>query len=235
MIALLLFISSCLWAQDHPVESLEKEGLVQGLSINLDDKFSVQGGTVVNRMTIASATIHGDIAVDNTTLCVDSANSRVGVGTCAPAVALDGSGAINSTGDGTHSGNNTLSGGVNISSVNVTESAPATPLAGRIYRDRIIGGRVKFNNAGTISDDFNVSSITDNAGAGDWTVNWDLDFATANYSVVCMNRSVAGPNKGFMTQHESTAQAADSVRLLCVDNDVALDATVIYCIASGDQ
>ena len=39
--------------------------------------------------TLASATITGDLTVDTSTLKVDSANNRVGIGTASPAVALD--------------------------------------------------------------------------------------------------------------------------------------------------
>jgi len=43
------------------------------------------GGTA----TLASATITGDLTVDTSTLKVDSANNRVGIGTATPSVALD--------------------------------------------------------------------------------------------------------------------------------------------------
>ena len=51
------------------------------------------GGTA----TLASATITGDLTVDTSTLKVDSANNRVGMGTAAPQQTLDVSGTINST------------------------------------------------------------------------------------------------------------------------------------------
>jgi len=53
------------------------------------------GGTA----TLASATITGDLTVDTSTLKVDSANNRVGIGTATPSVALDvvGASAISGT------------------------------------------------------------------------------------------------------------------------------------------
>jgi hypothetical protein len=46
--------------------------------------------------TLASATITGDLTVDTSTLKVDSANNRVGIGTATPQQTLDVSGTINS-------------------------------------------------------------------------------------------------------------------------------------------
>ena len=45
--------------------------------------------------TLASATITGDLTVDTSTLKVDSANNRVGIGTATPALALDVIGSCN--------------------------------------------------------------------------------------------------------------------------------------------
>lgn len=42
---------------------------------------------------------------------------------------------------------------------------------------------------GTINDSFNVSSVVRNS-AGNYTVNWDTDFASANYAVVGTPTSV---------------------------------------------
>jgi len=64
----------------------------------------------------------------------------------------------------------------------VANAAPATPTANVLYADSLVKGWVVFQMDGTISDDVNVSSVTDNA-AGDWTVNWATAFANANYAV----------------------------------------------------
>jgi len=57
--------------------------------------------------TLASATISGDLTVDTSTLKVDSANNRVGVGTATPAVNLE-------IGDGTGTRTLKISGATNI-------------------------------------------------------------------------------------------------------------------------
>ena len=52
------------------------------------------GGTA----TLASATITGDLTVDTSTLKVDSANNRVGIGTASPGSSLEVAGSIRATG-----------------------------------------------------------------------------------------------------------------------------------------
>ena len=50
--------------------------------------------------------------------------------------------------------------------------------------DKIVKGWINFDGTGTIAigDSFNVSSIVDK-GTGNYTINWDTDFANANYAV----------------------------------------------------
>lgn len=42
----------------------------------------------------------------------------------------------------------------------------------------------QWNVSGTIQDSYNVDSVTDN-GAGDWTVNIDVDMSSADYAGFC--------------------------------------------------
>lgn len=50
---------------------------------------------------------------------------------------------------------------------------------------QLVKGWINFNGTGTIEirDSYNVSSIVDNT-TGDYTVNWDRDFANADYAAV---------------------------------------------------
>ena len=60
------------------------------------DLLSFGAGLCYGLLTSASATITGDLTVDTSTLKVDSANNRVGIGTATPQQTLDVSGTINS-------------------------------------------------------------------------------------------------------------------------------------------
>ena len=118
-------------------------------------------------------------------------------------------------------------------------AAPATPVANVLYTDSMVKGWVRFQLTGTIDDDLNVSSVTDNA-AGDWTINWAIPFATANYAVVGTARVIAGGVAQFATfvQGADTAPAVGSVRVFVVDGttDTRGDPdSGVYVVAIGDQ
>lgn len=60
-----------------------------------------------------------------------------------------------------------------------------SPAADTLYKANICKAWINFDGTGTISirDSFNVSSIDDD-GTGNYTVNWDTDFANTNYCAV---------------------------------------------------
>lgn len=65
---------------------------------------------------------------------------------------------------------------------------------GRSVRDALVKGFVSFDGtAGTLSADqaHNVAGLVDN-GNGDYTVQWDVDFAAANYAVQATCASTTG-------------------------------------------
>lgn len=66
-----------------------------------------------------------------------------------------------------------------------TISADQWAILGALTTDPIIKAWIQFNgtNVIAIQDSFNVSSIVDN-GVGNYTVNWDTDFANDDYSAV---------------------------------------------------
>jgi hypothetical protein len=70
--------------------SMAASGTTKRISVN-----NILGAS--GTATLASATITGDLTVDTSTLKVDSANNRVGIGTASPQQTLDVSGTINST------------------------------------------------------------------------------------------------------------------------------------------
>ena len=102
------------------------------------------------------------------------------------------------------------SGGLTVNTL-----APATPVAKTLYEDSIIKGWVRFNAAGTIADDVNVSSITDN-GVGNWTVNWATAFASANYAVTMLVGSDSQVNNRVMA---IVSIGVSSIQIVSANND----------------
>lgn len=72
----------------------------------------------------------------------------------------------------------------------LTGSAASPPDANTLVKDNIVKGWINFDGTGVIStrDSFNVSSIVDN-GAGNYTINWDRDFANTNYCITGINNN----------------------------------------------
>jgi hypothetical protein len=64
---------------------------------NFTELYTAVGPSGNNIVVPGTATITGDLTVDTSTLKVDSANNRVGIGTATPQQTLDVSGTINST------------------------------------------------------------------------------------------------------------------------------------------
>jgi hypothetical protein len=86
-------------------------------------------------------------------------------------------------------------------------------VASMISHEGMCKGWINFNGTGTaaIRDSFNVSSLQDN-NTGDFTVNWDTDFANANYSITfACNHD--GTDFQQINIYDSTSQAAGSVRV----------------------
>jgi len=101
--------------------------------------------------------------------------------------------------------------------------------ANTLYSNNMIKGYVAFNGSTMeILDSFNVSSITDN-NTGDWTVNWIIPFASANYM------AIAGTSEyriaGVQTVTASTVKIRVYVGTGFGDND----ATYVTLTACGRQ
>ena len=95
---------------------------------------------------------------------------------------------------------------------------------------------VNFDGTGTVAirDSFNVTSIVDN-GTGDYTINWDTDFANINYTVVAGMGS-GGPGGAFIHNIPRVAPAVGSYRVTTLDTSpIAQDAAYVNLAAFGDQ
>ncbi len=106
--------------------------------------------------------------------------------------------------------------------------ASGTPDVNTMYSQSIIKGWVKYTGqADTVNSEYNVSSVTDN-GTGDYTINWNRDFADGNFVPVCMTSadSYIGQN-GY-------AAGYLRVNIFSESNNTAVD-DYVFCQAIGNQ
>ena len=84
----------------------------------------------------------------------------------------------------------------------------------------------------SISDSFNVDSITDD-GTGTYTVTWDTDFADTNYCATGMAARVGGNSVNIAIN----SQAVGSMQVECrnVSAHAQVDPTIVNIMAIGDQ
>ena len=84
----------------------------------------------------------------------------------------------------------------------------------------------------TIKDSFNVTSLTDH-NLGDQSVNWDTDFANANYCAVVSARvwSSGKPNRSI----EETNVGSCRVYSQRGTDGTMIDTPIVCVIAFGDQ
>ena len=104
------------------------------------------------------------------------------------------------------------------------------------FHPSAIKAAVRFNSAGTIAYNYNITSITDN-GTGDWSINIATDFsAAANYAAVALIGQTTG---NVCIAQVGVASAAGVFRLYSRNLSVAFadpDAPdEIHVIFTGDQ
>tara|TARA_Y100000004_G_scaffold130795_1_gene147496 strand:+ start:761 stop:1132 length:372 start_codon:yes stop_codon:yes gene_type:complete len=95
---------------------------------------------------------------------------------------------------------------------------------------------VNFVGTGTVSirDNLNVSSITDN-GTGDYTVNWNNDFANNDYSAVASAGGTSGiPMVKIARSDEDFAVGSIRMETLNAANNSKFDNGLVCVAAFGD-
>ena len=117
--------------------------------------------------------------------------------------------------------------------ITILNDPSGTPVANTLYKASVMKGWIKFDGSGTIAitDSFNVSSITDNA-TGDYSVNWDQDFANADYAVT------ASAGYILVAGNDNTANSVGSANIYSADLSGAgarADSSIISVIGIGDQ
>lgn len=117
--------------------------------------------------------------------------------------------------------------------IDITGAANSPPTANQITRETFVRGWVKFTGAdGAIVDSFNVSSVARDA-LGRYTVNWNTDFASADYAVSLSGLRTTDTD-GMMLY--LTAQSAGSISFDArIRGGQAFDPTSLYVVAIGDQ
>ena len=100
-----------------------------------------------------------------------------------------------------------------------------------------IGGSVAFNGEGTIAirNSYNVSSIEDNGGAGDYDVHWNVDMPAATYPVatsVGMNgNGTCGLQGGFGAGGMEAATVRVATYVGASATDVAIVSVIAFLVA----
>lgn len=126
-----------------------------------------------------------------------------------------------------------------------TAAEVAAETAGKVVTADIVSsnpylakGYAKFNAGGTLAVSKNVTSVTDN-GTGDFTVNWDTNFADADYVVVgsCETSTAGGAAYQFWINDAGSNPSAGSTDVGTADYDGAPleDPSNIHVVAFGDQ
>lgn len=99
-------------------------------------------------------------------------------------------------------------------------------------------GWAQFGVTGNILDSYNVASVTD-TGTGVATVVWDVDFASANYSVsaMCVQAISSAATCGVVHITSTGSQLVGSaqIRLAKVTDGTLIDPTNWMVVAFGDQ
>lgn len=97
-------------------------------------------------------------------------------------------------------------------------------------------GWVQFDAAVNIGSSYNVSGMTDN-GVGSWTISWNVDFSSANFTALgTVQQSQGGAATTLCLQIATAGLTAGTTSLLLTDvATTARDATFIHCAAFGDQ
>ena len=97
-------------------------------------------------------------------------------------------------------------------------------------------GWINFNGTGTIAinSSYNVSSITDN-GTGDYTINWETDFADANYACAGLGR-ISTLYTATVNQYALSDNTASSARIGVTSTlNTLIDADDVSIICFGQR
>jgi hypothetical protein len=116
-----------------------------------------------------------------------------------------------------------------------TDPTRVAPIHSMVQHEGMCKGWINFNGSGTIAinDSFNVASIADD-GVGLYTVNWDSNFASADYAVAGMAVDNGSEVRGVVSPTGSVLTAtAVSIKISGTASTV-FDSAIVTVIAMGD-
>lgn len=110
---------------------------------------------------------------------------------------------------------------------------------GNLKGNPVIKAWISFNGTGTIAirDSYNVSSIVDN-GTGDYTINWDTNFANTGYAIttgVVKYDTTGNPDSQLVVGKTNLLPSVGSCRLYVGRGTTKTDIPYVALIAIGDQ
>lgn len=119
----------------------------------------------------------------------------------------------------------------------LTGDAASPPDPNTLTKENTLKGWINFDGSGTIAirSSFNVSSIVDE-GAGNYTINWDTDFADDEYSISGFCRSTTAIGDVWVGQglNDTFNSSATEIQIRS-SSAQALDSTLICVNAVGNQ
>lgn len=119
--------------------------------------------------------------------------------------------------------------------ITITDAAASPPDTNTLTKENIVKAWVNFDGTdGTVNDNFNVNTVTDEGGLGDFTIVWETDFANANYCVHGTAQRVAG-NERAVTLEEAVLVVGSARIIIFGEAHTAQDATKCFIMAIGDQ
>ena len=161
-------------------------------------------GTIGN----LSTTLAGDFTISQGTGTLGTSgvtSGTYGNASAIPFITVDAKGRITSATTGTFS-STPADGSITFAKLS-TSTTEADNVAKRT-------AKVWLNYDGvtnTITDDFNVSTVTDN-GSGDFTINFSANLSNANYCVAYGGRGPAAINSVVIEQHNSVIHSTSQLR-----------------------
>ena len=103
--------------------------------------------------------------------------------------------------------------------------------AGALSVSAVVRAWGKFNAGGILAASFGVSSVTDNVGFGNYTINFSPSLPSANYAIVVMSNDVSQVNNQANGQFGIVSQSTSSCQITMTA--VGADPTTVTFIVVG--